>query len=66
MTILDRIVTDVRSQLNARKQLVPVHELESSIRATPTAKDFQAALQAPGLSIIAEIKQRSPSKGLLR
>ena len=66
MTVLDRIVTDVRTQLNARKPLVPVRELESSIHASPPAKDFQAALQAPGISIIAEIKQRSPSKGLLR
>ncbi|MCY3628867.1 MAG: indole-3-glycerol phosphate synthase TrpC [Bacteroidota bacterium] len=66
MTILDRIVTDVRAQLSARKRLISMRELESSIHAAPPAKDFQAALQAPGLSIIAEIKQCSPSKGLLR
>ncbi|MXW15412.1 MAG: indole-3-glycerol phosphate synthase TrpC [Rhodothermaceae bacterium] len=66
MTILDRIVTDVRTQLSARKRLISMRELESSIHAAPPAKDFQAALQAPGLSIIAEIKQCSPSKGLLR
>ncbi len=66
MTVLDRIVTDVRTKLSTRKRLVSVHELESSIHAIPSTKDFQATLQASGLSIIAEIKQRSPSKGLLR
>ncbi len=66
MTILDRIVTDVQTQLSTRQRLVSVHELKSSIRTAPPVKDFHAALQAPGLSIIAEIKQRSPSKGLLR
>ncbi len=28
-------------------------------------RDFEAALRAPGLSVIAEVKRRSPSKGLL-
>ncbi len=65
-SLLDRIVSDVRTQLSARKRLVSMHGLESSIHAIPPARDFQAALKAPGLSIIAEIKQRSPSKGLLR
>ncbi|MCL4114781.1 UNVERIFIED_CONTAM: hypothetical protein GTU68_053817 [Idotea baltica] len=29
----------------------------------PPARDFAAALRAPGLSVIAEVKRRSPSKG---
>ena len=29
----------------------------------PAARDFAAALAAPGLSVIAEVKRRSPSKG---
>ena len=66
MTILDHIVTDVRAALNARKRLVPLHELEASVDAAESTKDFQEALTTPGLGIIAEIKQRSPSKGLLR
>lgn len=31
----------------------------------PVGKDFQAALAATGLSVIAELKQASPSKGLI-
>jgi len=66
MTVLDRIVSDVQLTLNKRKRLVPLHQLEAAIETVKPEKDFQAALNAPGLSIIAEIKQRSPSKGLLR
>ncbi|MGH9226861.1 MAG: indole-3-glycerol phosphate synthase TrpC [Acidimicrobiales bacterium] len=33
--------------------------------ATPRPRDFRAALVAPGLSVIAEVKRRSPSKGAL-
>lgn len=66
MTILDRIVDDVRNALHQRKQLVPFSDLESRIQSAPPVKDFQAALSTPKLAIIAEIKQRSPSKGLLR
>ncbi len=66
MTVLDRIVTDVRAQLSTRKRSISVHELESRICTAPPPRDFRAALQTPGLSIIAEIKQRSPSKGHLR
>ncbi len=66
MTVLDRIVTDVRAQLSTRKRSISVHELESRICTAAPPRDFRAALQAPGLSIIAEIKQRSPSKGRLR
>ncbi len=66
MTVLDRIVTDVRDALSTRKRRTPLHELKASIDTATPLKDFQAALTAPGLGIIAEIKQRSPSKGLLR
>ena len=33
--------------------------------ASPPPRDFHAALVAPGLSVIAEVKRRSPSKGEL-
>ncbi|MCY4160183.1 MAG: indole-3-glycerol phosphate synthase TrpC [Bacteroidetes bacterium] len=66
MTVLDRIVTDVQAALNRRKRLVHLHELKASIDYEKPVRDFQTALSVPGMAIIAEIKKRSPSKGLLR
>ena len=66
MTVLDRIVTDVKIALERYKHLTPVHELEAAIRTARPVRDFESALNGPELAIIAEIKRRSPSKGLLR
>ena len=40
-----------------------VGELEERAAATPMPRDFAGALRADGLSVVAEIKRRSPSKG---
>ncbi len=40
-------------------------DLEERARNAPTSRDFLGALRRPGMSIIAEIKRRSPSKGEL-
>ncbi len=66
MTILDRIVTDVRDNLSVRKREVSLNDLREKNESPSSTKDFLAALKEPGIGIIAEIKQRSPSKGLLR
>jgi indole-3-glycerol phosphate synthase len=62
--ILDEILANTRREVAARKQSRPRDELERAMQGTP--RDFVAALKAPGLSIIAEIKRRSPSAGELR
>jgi len=66
MTILDRIVTDVESALSIRKRLVSMQKLQSYLPSDQSTKDFKAALRTSDISIIAEIKQCSPSKGVLR
>ena len=66
MTVLDRIVTDVKIALERHKGLTPRHELEAAIRTARPVRDFESALTGPELAVIAEIKRRSPSKGLLR
>lgn len=38
-------------------------ELERAAQAAPPTRAFEEALRAPGISVIAEIKRRSPSKG---
>lgn len=61
--VLDRIVDDVRSRLPAVIDRLP--ELEARAAAAGAPRDFAAALSAPGLSVIAEIKRASPSRGPL-
>ncbi|MCE5282277.1 MAG: indole-3-glycerol phosphate synthase TrpC [Deltaproteobacteria bacterium] len=62
--ILDRIVEVKRREVAERKEKTPLAVLEKRIAGLPQARDFEAAL-APG-AIIAEVKRRSPSRGVLR
>ncbi len=63
--VLDRLVADVKVQLHARREAMPLETLRSSVRDLPSPPSFRRALAKPGLSVIAEIKRASPSKGLL-
>jgi indole-3-glycerol phosphate synthase len=65
-TILDQIVADKRREVAARRESVPLAELERRLPAAPAVRDFRAALErGPGLGIIAEVKKASPSAGVL-
>lgn len=61
--MLDRILSDarIRSDQAAERTAALV---EAAGRSRP-ARGFSAALARPGLSVIAEVKRRSPSRGLL-
>lgn len=64
--ILDDIVAYRKKQLAYEKEIMG--EKEMMDRAVETAripKDFLAALQKEGLSVIAEVKKASPSKGII-
>jgi indole-3-glycerol phosphate synthase len=63
--VLDEIVAGVREDVAARQALLPFDELKAAVAAAPAAKDALAALKAPGVGVIAEVKRRSPSKGVL-
>jgi indole-3-glycerol phosphate synthase len=64
MAFLSEIVAHKRTEVEARKRARPLAELCRPAR--PGLRDFAAALRRPGISAIAEIKRRSPSKGPLR
>jgi len=59
---LDSILPDVRRRLAERKTRVPAVELAKRPGPGPRPS-FAAALRASGVSVIAEIKRFSPSKG---
>ena len=65
-TVLDRIVAHKREELAAAKAAVPLSELRSRAAGAPAVRDFAAALRGPGVSLIAEVKKASPSRGVLR
>lgn len=66
MTILDRIVDDVRGPLARRKQSTSLADLERRPLFDRAPLDLAEALRGDGLSVIAEIKKASPSKGVIR
>ncbi|HEY0808412.1 MAG TPA: indole-3-glycerol phosphate synthase TrpC [Pseudonocardiaceae bacterium] len=64
-SVLESIVAGVREDLAVREAALPFDTLKDlAAKAKPPA-DVLAALRAPGIGVIAEVKRRSPSKGAL-
>lgn len=63
--ILDDIMRWKRQETPKRKLETPEANLRALAAFTPPPLDFAAALARPGVSLIAEVKRASPSKGLL-
>lgn len=63
MSVLDDIVAGVREDLAERQDRVSEAHLRALVTGAPSALDPMPAFRAPGLSVIAEVKRRSPSKG---
>ena len=64
-TILDEIMTFHRENLPKIMREVPLADLRALASVAPPTLDFCAALKKPGVSLIAECKKASPSKGLI-
>lgn len=62
-TYLDDILRAHRARAAADRR--PLEAAIERARRAPAARDFAGALGGPGISVIAEIKRRSPSKGPL-
>ncbi|NRD21573.1 indole-3-glycerol phosphate synthase TrpC [Winogradskyella eckloniae] len=65
MNILDKIVIDKRKEVNLRKSLIPVSQLEQSILFERNTISLAQNLRHSTSGIIAEHKRRSPSKSVI-
>jgi indole-3-glycerol phosphate synthase len=75
MSILETILSRTRSDLADRRMRVPLAEIQARCRDRAPARDFRRALRREAgqgtrrrgaLRVIAEIKQASPSRGVIR
>ena len=65
MNILDKIVRDKLKEVDLRKSLIPVSQLESSVLFERATNSLAQNLKTSKSGIIAEHKRRSPSKSVI-
>jgi len=63
--ILDRICDNKKDELAYRKRVMPLERLQESLSLETPTRDFRLALRLPGVSLIAEVKRKSPSRGVM-
>ncbi len=66
MNILDQICADKRIEIDGRKKALPIGELQKQIETVNARPDFVGALRSTPMGLIAEVKRKSPSAGLIR
>ena len=64
--ILDQIVADNHLELEARKRVTPLAELQRVALGQSPPLDFALALRGDRIQLIAEVKKASPSRGVIR
>jgi indole-3-glycerol phosphate synthase len=64
--LLTRIVEWTKGDVERRRAEIPFSEIEARAKAMPAAIDFAGALGQQGFGLIAEIKVKSPSMGMMR
>ncbi|WP_395694622.1 indole-3-glycerol phosphate synthase TrpC [Nocardioides sp.] len=65
MSVLDEIVAGVRVDLAEREAATSLADLRAALADVDPPRDPMPHFRAPGSSVIAEVKRRSPSKGAL-
>jgi indole-3-glycerol phosphate synthase len=65
-TFLETVVERTRAEIEARRREIPESELEARLGPSRRGRPFSEALIAEGISLIAEMKRSSPSKGAIR
>lgn len=63
MSVLDDIVDGVRADLAEREAALPLADVRAALADVDPPRDPMPHFRAPGSSVIAEVKRRSPSKG---
>ena len=65
--MLDEIVVKTKERIEQAKEIVPLEELKKEVGLLEITDEFpfKKALTEDGISIIAEVKRASPSKGLI-
>jgi indole-3-glycerol phosphate synthase len=61
--MIEQLIAGARHGVEARRSELPQAELETMLSARGEDRPFSEALVRPGLSLIAEFKRRSPSRG---
>jgi indole-3-glycerol phosphate synthase len=64
--VLSTIIAARRRRIEEMRASAPLARLRQQAESRSDFRDFAAALSGEGLSVIAEIKKASPSRGLLR
>jgi indole-3-glycerol phosphate synthase len=65
VSVLDEILDGVRADLADRQRRVSLDQLKEKARRAPSPRDAMAALKAEGVTVIAEVKRASPSRGVM-
>lgn len=65
MSVLDEIIHGVRADLAERETATPLDRVKEAARRASEALDPMPRFRADGVSVIAEVKRASPSKGAL-
>ena len=65
--ILDTIIAHKQKELQIEQEQLPLAKLESKLATLPPTKDFLRTIAQPdNINLIAEVKKKSPSKGIIR
>jgi indole-3-glycerol phosphate synthase len=65
VSVLDEILAGVRADLEERQRAVSLDEVKEMAARSSSPRDGLAALRSEGVSVVAEVKRCSPSKGAL-